>query len=237
MRRLFTTDIVKWRDKKVDRSDVLSRTIDEYRRWVHHIVTDYNETPFGYTEWTVTGQIAIAADRIGYYSLQEYWTEPKADTTNIPKRRRPDLYIDDGKHSYVFEIKQIGIDITNDLQALQSRFFNPLRLARDKLYDYKGEADYRCSLVVAPLWITTEDWEQKYNIPQNYNQGLKSLRDNLDTLLGKLPRGIANYYSGFRSTHAEAISEYKRVHKEGWSPFPVGAIIMGRLKPPGQRGQ
>jgi hypothetical protein len=232
MRRLFPAESIRWRDRhSVDGGNVLSSLVDEYRRWIQHTLKEYEEIPCGYTEWSVTGHLAVAAGRLGLYSLQEYYVERKVKANQVPTKRRPDLYVTDKKHDYVFEIKKTGIELGDRNPKIEQQVAEHLLTAHRKLYDYKGEAEYRCSLVFIEVWVKMDDWKQKYHLAPSYRKAVKGLGNSLSALLQKLPSGRVNFSGGFLCTHPEARTEYEKAQKAQWSPFPVGAAFIGYLEP------
>ncbi len=232
MRRIFPGDKIRWRDDLLEQDQVLPMVLDEYRRWTQDIVSEHKESPLGYTEWALCGHLAIAADKLDYYTLQDYCIQPKPRPTEVPNRRRPDLYVKvDDEHDYVFEVKGIGINLRDNESRITGKFKVGLRHARDKLDGYKSEARHPCTLVVAFIWMEIDDWVDKYRDPPSYRQRIFKLRESLQHVLDSLPRGMANFCGGFACTHKEASAEYDRARKHNWSPFPVGVALMGHLKP------
>jgi len=155
----------------------------------------------------------------------------------VPNRLRPDLYVKvDDEHDYVFEVKQSGIDFNDRGSVIERKLVENLRRARNKTYDYKGEALYRCSLVIAPIWMDINDWT-KYGVSSSYHQGVAKLREHLRSAFNSLPLGLANFCGGFVCSCQEASEEHDRAREEKRSPFPVGAAYMGRMKPPGRPGR
>jgi len=218
-----------WRDQCVDESDLLNGLFSEHRKWVQEVAEQYDEVPLGFTEWALTGHIAIAADKLDCYTVQDYQSKHEDC--------RPDLYIATpaGGPTYVFEVKHIlsGLELHYGARIITSQLLPRLKSARDKLYKYRGEADYRCSLVAAPIWVKAGDWKSKYSDKSSYGRGVACLRMELRAMLNTLPQSMADYCAGFVCTYDEAIAQYGR----GYSPFVLGVVYVGRLKQPGKRGR
>jgi hypothetical protein len=237
MQQLFAGYNIRWRNPSCYQGRVLSDLVNKYRNWVQQTLVKYREMPFGFTEWTVTGHLAVAAGRLGYYVLQEYSIERKMRDGKGPKRPRPDLYLRTSRHDYVLEVKQVWLELGCSKSATKTTLDKALCQARDKLYRYLREAEYRCSIVVAPVYIKITDWERRYHTLNSYSQAKAELRDNLDSALRELPSSVANYWGGFLCTHQEAKNEYEKARNERWGDPIVGFVVSGRIIPPGHRGR
>ena len=214
--------------------------VNTYGSWVQKMLREYDEIPFGYTEWTMTGHLAIAAAELGYYVLQEYSIKPGINRDEASKRLRADLYLRTHRRDYVFEVKQVYLRLGDSKSAMETAVNKKLRQARDKLYRYRGQAKYRCSIVVGAIDIETKkqnDWEDRYHIRESYSEAKEELRDNLDSLFRTtLPSSMVNYCGGFLCTYPEARNEYRKGHREGWNPI-VGFVFLGRVIRPRHRGR
>ncbi|MFC1972128.1 hypothetical protein ACFLVE_01815 [Chloroflexota bacterium] len=82
--------------------DFLNKVFRELWQWTAEAVEKFEEFPVGYTEWTLTGHLALAAYRAGFYPLQEYM---------VPGLGRPDLYIrrEHWEDECIIEVKRDGI--------------------------------------------------------------------------------------------------------------------------------
>lgn len=237
MKQLFTGYSIRLRSPSCYQGRVLSDLVNKHRTWVQQMLVKYREMPFGFTEWTVTGHLAVAAGKLGYYVLQEYPIERKMRGDKSSKRRRPDLYIRTPRHDYVFEVKQVWLELGCSKSATVRSLEEALRQARDKLYRYLHEAEYRCSIVVALVYIRIDDWENRYESHNSYSQAKAQLRDDLDSVLRELPSSTVNYWGGFLCTHQEARNEYEKARDERWGDPIVGFVFSGRIIRPGHRGR
>lgn len=240
MRQLLTGYDIKWRECSHYQGRVLPDLMVEYRRWIQQMLREYDEMPLGYYEWTVTGHLAIAASKLGYYVLQEYPIESRIRDDESPKRPRADLYVRTSRrdYDYVFEVKQVWLELGWDESRIEKQLEKVLRAARDKLYRYRGAAHYRCSIVVAPVWIKIDDWKHRCDSAGSYSQAKAKLRDTLTSVLERLPCSTVSYWGGFLCTYREAKNEYKKGsgERKPWDPI-VGLVFLGRIIPPGHRGR
>jgi hypothetical protein len=239
MKSLLTDSNMRWKERPIDRGGVLCQTVNEYANWVGHMLARYDEVPFGFTEWTVTGHLAAAACRLGYYVLQEYPIERRGSNSEAVKRPRPDLYVrGDTGQDYIFEVKQVYIKLGSSESDIEDVVTRPLAAARKKLYCYWGQARYRCSLLVAPIYADANDRDDRYRTRNSYLQANEKLGHDLCALLKKLPAPIMNYCGGFRCTYNEAGNEYQKGRPNGrrkaWDPI-VGFVFAGKVIPPGHR--
>lgn len=147
-------------------------------RWVErifcklgHYYDDYigkvAEMPFNYTERSVLGSLAIAADRCGYYALLDYSTKVKKGY------RYPDFWI-------TLEPKKIGHDVVLEAKRLEKYSFKTTNDKRfresvpkkiesihrrlDKYEIGKNEkADFQCALLAYQFRIDKKKWRELNN--------------------------------------------------------------------------
>lgn len=223
----------------------INRLYSNLYQWTDDILSKFGEVPFGYTEWTLSGHLAIAAARCGMFALQDYIVEhhdPKGKTMRTVNRR-PDLYIGirggDKPAGCVFEVKSVNVDIdkpTKRRNTLRKALADTLPKDWNKVQQYgRYEALYCCGLVGFPMFGQVESWRDRYGKTPPYiqdcNRVFNDLMKNAEAMHGERSlRTLApNFIGGYFLSHDRAKEEMRFSRKHGWEPVAVGMLWAGKI--------
>jgi len=151
-----------------------------------HYYDDYAknvaEMPFNYTERTILGSLAIAADRCNYYTLLDYSTKTKEGY------HYPDFWITipqwSGKsYDFVFEAKRFKHSFETNNEKFKKSITKKLKdIHEDFLNKYEiGKAEnapLQCALLAFQLRIDEHEWK-KFNNNNSYDKKWHELYSDL----------------------------------------------------------
>jgi hypothetical protein len=231
----------------VDRSsgqfliDMQNELQEKLIEWTGYVVRQFGESPFGYTEWTLSGHLAIAADRAGFFALQEYVAQPPSPQGKkiLPRRLRPDLYIrksywGDPDDACIFEIKSRNIGLSD--KTIPTRISKALidNWAKLKTYAHT-ETKYCCALVGMPVFANVNRWDEECGTARRYYLSCNNLFERFDDFVRMLRsqssgNGVApNFYWGYFLRHKFAVIEEERGEGFAYEDVAIGMLWVGRI--------
>jgi hypothetical protein len=131
-----------------------------------HYYDDYieklYEMPFNYTERSILGSLAIAADRSNYYTLLDYSTKTKKGY------HYPDFWITlepiVKKHDVVFEAKRFECSFKTKDERFKEGVTKKIKDIHDRLNEYEiGKAEnvrFQCALLAFQFRIDDDKWRE-----------------------------------------------------------------------------
>jgi hypothetical protein len=163
-------------------------------RKLGHYYDDYVENvaemPFNYTERSILGSLAIAADRCRYHTLLDY-------STRIENGYRyPDFWItlEPRKIGYdvVFEAKRFECALATNNKKLKDGVSEKIKRIHEGILNKHGigeaeNADLQCALLAYQLRVDKRKWD-KFD-SNSYRQEWDRLRDELQNGPGKRNTG------------------------------------------------
>jgi hypothetical protein len=216
--------------------DFLNDIFRELWQWTAEIVDKFEEFPAGYTEWTLTGHLALAAYRSDFYALQDY---------TVPGFGRPDLYIrrEHWKDECIIEVKSDGIALERDRQVtkkIEKKLSESWEQASRRP---KEESRYRCGLLGLTVWAHTRKWENMCSTPRLYGHvrnelwkkfldGVVNARWDFNRLTCQ-PSFCCGYFLRYDQTskpRREAKKYGKEASKLRGFPFAVGQLWTGIIR-------
>lgn len=225
-----------WYDKHCSQELVQSIYV-QLIDWTSDVVHRFQEVPFGYTEWTLSGHLAMAANRAGFFCLQDYVAHPAAPRGKMMERRklRPDLYARglDGRDC-VFEIKFRNIGLEE--RKFWSRVNRALEESWDKEKGYAHEeAEYCCALVGMPVFAHVMSWSEECGTSARnrvscdglfsaFQAGCDAARSQESD-----PRESPNFYWAYFIQHEHAKREKDNAVSGNYDPIAMGMLWVGRV--------
>jgi hypothetical protein len=211
---------------------------DKLIEWTSYVVRRFEETPFGYTEWTLSGHLAMAADRAKFFALQDYFAvSSDAQGRAMPRnRQRPDLYIrrPNGSDECVFEIKSRNVGL--EQRRFSGRIQSALSEAWNKVIGYaQGEATYCCALVGLPVYAHVKNWSEECGTWRRYRRSCDELFSALETGVKRSRSRDANaptqpnFYWGYFLRFRYATREKKGAEQHEYDPVAIGMLWVGRV--------
>jgi len=215
----------------------LSDLCCELFKWTRTVTKRYGQFPEGYTEWTLAGHLAIAADRCEYLPLQEAMglSSESKDKSVDERSRRPDLYLasadERDRPSVFFECKKDWAWLPPNGHKI--KVMGKIEEANNQLQKIASIADrdewpagYLCcalGLIILMDWKSDNDVWQK----RGYDKAWRDLKGKFEETLCKSRVKLREYgrvyHCCYRMPHAlVAGTQHEYAEKNGKNEIPIG---------------
>jgi hypothetical protein len=159
---------VNWIKEPTDRKGWfwVERIFCKLGHYYDDYIEDVSEMPFNYTERSILGSLAIAADRCGYYTLLDYSTKVQNGY------RYPDLWITlepiVKRHDVVLEAKRLERSFDSTSKKLTDSVSERIKRIHENILNKyeigKAEkADFQCALLAFQFRIDEDKWKKLNN--------------------------------------------------------------------------
>jgi len=226
--------MVTWLDGR-SKQRLIEELFDTLDQNLQEFVNHTKEVPYGYSERTLVGQLAIAAHDRNYYALQDYDVLVEGRVEKDKKKRyRPDLWLtekDSDAKNYVFEVKAqdyASVDVSRDriIEIVNLR----MRKVLKQLSDHgQPEAKYRCALMAIKIRCSPTKWRTHGADPQSYKKAF----GDLSSVVSSLSRGDfvskPDFHSLFSIPHNNAKRLCRKIEGQEQPPL-LGILWYGVLK-------
>jgi hypothetical protein len=227
--------IVEWLDNRSYQQsidNILNKLIQNLELFVTHT----GDLPFGYSERSLVGQLAIASHDCRCSTLQDYDVSIKGNLPEGKKNRyRPDLWLKElgiNGRDFVFEVKgQDYMPIDVDTERIMSLVNRRLLKAKTQLSEHgQIEGRYMCALVAIKISCSIKYWERYGKNARSYNMAIEDLK----TTISSIPRSDFETKPDFRFSYLvpfKTVSKLCKKNEKGQEQPPlVGVSWFGLLK-------
>jgi len=158
---------INWIKEPTDRKDWfwVERIFCKLGHYYDEYIEEVAEMPFNYTERSILGSLAIAADRCGYYTLLDYSTKVKKGY----RYRYPDFWITmeplPNSYDVVFEAKRFECSFESTSKKLTDSVSKKIEFIHENILNKyeigKAEnAHLQCALLAFQFRIDEHKWKK-----------------------------------------------------------------------------